>query len=260
MRSILFQLGPITIFSYGTILAVSFVICLSLMISQRNRVGMSTQQVYDMAVWTIIGGLLGARLTYVIMHWDEFSKNLVEIVMIHRGGLAFFGSYIGGAAALILFLKRHRLPFLKFADFFSPFVALGHAVGRLGCFMNGCCYGRPTECPWGVTFPAGSLPASHFGLNHRIHPTQLYEFSLLIILFLILHRMDQRKKFDGQTFSLYLILYSLIRFLMEFLRGDARYVIPGWLTVFQSFCLVFMVLGVTIYLLKSRPHVGERSS
>ena len=260
MRSILFQLGPITIFSYGTILALSFVVCISLMISQRNRIGMSSQQIYDMTVWTIVGGLLGARLTYVILHWDEFSKNLTEIIMIHRGGLAFFGSYIGGAAALTLFLKKHRLPFLKFADFFSPFVALGHAVGRIGCFMNGCCYGRPTECFFGVTFPAGSLPASHYGLNHHIHPTQLYEFGLLIVLFIILQNVDKHKKFEGQTFSLYLILYSVIRFSMEFLRGDTRYVIPGWLTLFQSFCVVFMVIGVAIYLFKSRSHVGERST
>lgn len=260
MRSILFQLGPVTIFSYGTILALSFVVCISLMIRQKARIGLSTQGIYDMTVWTIVGGLLGARITYVILHWNEFSKNLTEIIMIQRGGLAFFGSYIGGAIALTLYLKRHKLPFLNFADFFSPFVALGHAFGRIGCFMNGCCYGGPTACPWGVTFPKGSLPSAHYGLNHHIHPTQLYECGLLIGLFVLLQKIDKNKKFEGQTFSLYLIAYSLIRFSMEFLRGDRKYVIPGWLTVYQSFCLVFMVLGVFLYILKSRPNVGKRSS
>jgi phosphatidylglycerol:prolipoprotein diacylglycerol transferase len=252
MKSILFQLGPVTVYSYGTILALAFILSLFLTVKRAHSVGVSKQTVYDLGIWLILGGLLGARIAYVLLHWDEFRGRLIEIIMIQKGGLAFYGSFIGGALFLWIFLKRKKLSFLKFADFMIPVVALAHGIGRVGCFLNGCCYGKPTECAWGVNFPVGSPPTAHYGISHLIHPTQIYETLLLIMLFFILLWIDRHKKFEGQTFISYLLLYPLIRFFTEFFRGDHPLIIFNLFTQYQLFSVILFLIGAIFYYRFSR--------
>lgn len=253
MRSILFHFGPFTVYSYGTVLALAFILSLFLMVKRAYKIEIPKQTVYDLGIWMIVGGLLGARIAYVLFHMDEFWHRPLEIFMIHRGGLVFYGSFVGGVIFLWFFLKRRKLSFLKFADFIIPIIALAHGIGRVGCFLNGCCYGKPTECPWGVDFPAGSSPAQHYGLSHSIHPTQLYEALLLVTLFFVLLWIDKRKKFEGQTFFSYLLIYPLMRFFLEFFRGDHYKIVFNVFTQYQIYSLILFLLGGICYYRFSRP-------
>jgi phosphatidylglycerol:prolipoprotein diacylglycerol transferase len=252
VRSVLFHLGPFTIYSYGTVLALGFILSLFLIVKRAHKIGISKQTIYDLGIWMIIGGLLGARIAYVLFHMDEFWRRPMDIFMIHRGGLVFYGSFIGGALFSWFFLKRRKFSFLKFADFIIPVVALGHGIGRIGCFLNGCCYGKPTECPWGVHFPAGSAPSQHYGFSHSLHPTQLYEAFLLAVLFFVLLWIDKRKKFEGQTFFSYLLMYPLIRFFLEFFRGEHSLILFNLFTVYQIFSVILFLLGGLLYYRFSR--------
>lgn len=258
MKSVLFQWGVLTIYSYGTVLALAFILVLVLMVHRGKKHGMSPQMIYDLNVFIIVGGLIGARLAYVILNWEEFSHQPLEILMIHRGGLVFYGSLLGGMLFLWIYLKRHKMPFLKMADLMAPLLALGHGIGRLGCFLNGCCYGRPTQSFLAVNFPQKSLPAQHYGPENLLHPTQLYEMGTLIILFIILQWHDRHKEFEGQTFLCYLMFYPVVRFFMEFLRGDNPFVIPEVLTVYQVVSIGLFGVGLILYLkLKNKKNVSS---
>lgn len=252
MKSILFHLGPLTIYSYGAVLVMAFVMALVILMKRGPKAGIEKQIIYDIGISAIVGGLFGARVAYVGFHWSEFSGNLLEIWMIHKGGLAFYGSFIGGVITLLIFLKYKKIPFLKVADVMIPAVALGHGIGRLGCLMNGCCYGKLTTCIFGITFPAGSLPAIHYGVNHIIHPTQVYESFLLVILFFVLLWIDRHKKFEGQTFVSYVLIYPAIRFCMEYFRGDNPFIVPRILTLYQGISLMIFTAGITLLIILKR--------
>lgn len=260
MKSILFELGPFTIYSYGTVLALAFLLSVILIVQQCEKVGVSKQVIFDLGIWAIMGGLVGARFLYVISHWGEFMHRPMEILMIHRGGLAFYGGFLGGLGAAWVFLKRHRLPFLRVADLVIPVIPLAHGIGRIGCFLNGCCYGRPISCAWGINFPLGSLPERHFGRDHLIHPSQIYEMIALICLYFILLRLDKRKKFEGQTFAFYLLLYPMIRFILEFFRGDNPFVIPGILSIYQMASIFLFAMGLILFFILRRDYIRHGRS
>jgi phosphatidylglycerol:prolipoprotein diacylglycerol transferase len=171
--------------------------------------------------------------------------------MVQHGGLVYYGGLIGASAACILFAWKNQIPLWKLADILAPGVALGSFFGRWGCLMNGCCYGRPTDLPWGIQFPVGHETHLHNdGLPHYVHPTQIYDSLLNLGLFAGLAWVYRRKKFDGQVFALYLICYSLLRSFVEYFRGDyPEHYLGGWATPAQVVSIGTLVVGILLLVL-----------
>jgi phosphatidylglycerol:prolipoprotein diacylglycerol transferase len=246
MHPVLFSWGFITVYAYGAMVALAFLAGISVGAILLKRYGLYADKVWDLAIWIIVAALLGGRLFYVIEFRAYFLKNPQEIIMVWHGGLVFYGGLILGVAAAILFIKLNRFPFWPFLDVITPPTVLGYALGRIGCFLNGCCYGVETTLPWAVHFPEIS------GLRH---PTQLYASFLAGAAFLVLLICLHYKKFDGQVFGLGLLYYSVYRFLIEFLRINPRHLFN--LSEAQLISLVGMVGAGVLLVILSRKATGR---
>lgn len=242
MYPILCKIGPLTIYSYGTALALAFLTCIFFINRDSKKFGFDADVIINLCFWLLVSGIIGARILYCLLNIDFFAQNPLEILMLQHGGLVWYGGL--GAAALIgaIYLKKNKFPVLKTMDFLVPYSALGHAIGRLGCFLNGCCFGKPAE-NFGIYFPV---------YNARLIPTQLYESGLLIVLFLILKNLRNKPHKQGEVFVFYVLSYSMLRFLMEFLRGDSQPIFIG-LTIFQIISLFLILISAygIIYLRSS---------
>lgn len=251
MHKIAFQFGPLTIHWYGVMVALGFLAGLWTASRRAPRDGIHPERILDLGPWLIVGAIVGSRLLFVISYWDEYfaRQPWYEMFMIQRGGLVFYGGLIGSFAAGVFYVKWRKLPFLKVADVMAPSIALGHAFGRIGCLMNGCCYGKPTQC-----FLAIHFPADHETGGVGVHPTEIYESVLNALLYLGLAWLFRRKKFDGQIFALYLLLYSVLRASVESFRGDypSTSLILGWITPGQVASLVTFALGMVMWRIASR--------
>ncbi len=244
MYPVLLKLGPITIRLYGVMIATAFLIAIYLAKNETRRKGLGSECMIDFASLAIISGILGARLYYVILHIDCFLEHPLDIVKIWQGGLAFHGGILGGFLAGIWFTKRRGIPFWKFADAGAPAIILAQAIGRVGCFLNGCCFGKETTLPWAVIF---RNPQSMAPVNVPLHPTQLYEIVGNLSIFLLLYRLRMKKMADGSIFLLYAIMYSVLRSGIEFFRADSMYlwnmkmpwtqVVAGATIVFSCVCI-----------------------
>ncbi len=199
-------------------MALAFLLGLKIVLKKDFKGIIQPQQIIDLVVFLLLGSLMGARLLYVINEWPQFSKHWIEIVMIQKGGLVFYGGFMGGLLVSTVYLKVKKIPFWPVADGLVVAIALGQSIGRIGCYFNGCCYGMPVK--WGICFPQNSLASYQYGWPHRLFPTQAISSLLLLILFIFLSWSFNRKRFNGEVFSLYLIGYSSVRFLSEFWRGD----------------------------------------
>lgn len=240
MYPVLFKLGPFTIRPYGVMLATAFVVGLYLARREARRKGLGEESIVNFSLYIFIAGLIGARLYYIA--FDDLRSYLThpaEIFSIWKGGLAFHGGIIGGLLIAIWLAKRRRISFWKLSDTLTPSLILGQALVRIGCFLNGCCYGVPTQLPWGVTFPGGSG-------SPPLHPTQLYQAFFNFSLFLFLWNWRKKGRFDGSLFLLYLILYSAGRFLIETLRGDSLYVWGTSLKAAQVMGILIIVVSLLI--------------
>jgi phosphatidylglycerol---prolipoprotein diacylglyceryl transferase len=249
MHKIAFQFGPLAIHWYGVMVALGFLAGLWTASRRAPQDGIHPERILDLGPWLIVGAIVGSRLLFVISYWDEYfaRQPWYEVFMIQRGGLVFYGGLIGSFAAGVIFIRWKKLPFLKVADVMAPSIALGHAFGRIGCLMNGCCYGKPTE-----SFLAIHFPADHETEGVGVHPTEIYESVLNALLYLGLAWMFRRKKFDGQIFALYLLLYAVLRGTVECFRGDYSSLILGWITPGQVASAVTFALGVVMWRLASR--------
>ena len=238
MYPIICKIGPITLYSYGLMMALAFAVCLLLLQKEAKRQGFDFQKISDLAFWALLGGIIGGRIFYVLLNWSYFVDNPAEIIMLHHGGLVWFGGLLFGFAAVVVYSKKKKLSLIKYLDLFVPYIALGQAIGRIGCFLNGCCFGKPVS--WGIYFPLHGM---------RLHPVQLYSVVSLLIIFLILRRVSKRLKTAGSVIVLYFLLASLERFIVEFFRGDSSPVIFG-LTVFQLISLFIFAsaLYASLYL------------
>lgn len=215
MHSVLFKIGPYPVYSYGAMLTLAFLVCSFLAKRRAASIGMDGEKILDFMVLLIMSGLIGGRIMFVILDLEYFKTRPLDIFKLWEGGLVWYGGLILAAISGAVFLRIYKMPILKTADLIMPYVALGQAIGRIGCFLNGCCYGRPTTLPIGVIFNEAS---------GRALPTQLFESAAMFIVYLILRR---RVPSNGRTFLLYLILYSVFRFFNEFIRGDNMPVIMG---------------------------------
>ena len=232
MCPILFRLGGLTVYAYGFFLATGFILGLALAVLKARRAGIPFERVVDLFFLTVLSGIVGARGLFVLINFNLFREDPLAIFKLWEGGLVFYGGLVLAAVVAIVYLRIRRLPVWKLADMFSPPVSLGLFFGRIGCFFAGCCYGQETSLPWGVIFRDGRSLAP---LHVPLHPTQLLDAVNGLGIFFFLLWWEKRKRFDGQVFWLFLLLYSCGRFLVESLRGDPRgFVLGGLLSTSQG--------------------------
>jgi phosphatidylglycerol---prolipoprotein diacylglyceryl transferase len=256
----LFKLGPLTVYSYGVLLAASYLLGLRLAMTRAKRWGLDANRVLDLGIYIIIAALIGAKLMLLFVDFDQFRRSPWELLALARSGGVFYGGLIIAVAVAFWYIARHRMPFWTTCDVFAPGIALGHVTGRLGCFAAGCCYGKPTEVPWAVIF-TNPLAAANVGtpLGIPLHPTQLYEAGAeLLILVLLLATERKGKLFAGRTFWSYMFLYAVSRFIVEIYRGDPRGAILGFSTSqFISLVLAPLSLIMLTWLAKTTPEAPQ---
>jgi phosphatidylglycerol:prolipoprotein diacylglycerol transferase len=227
----LFSFGPFTLYSYGLMLALAVLLSGGLLAREAGkRMGIARDVVYDLVFWVVLSGIAGARLFYVFLNLKYFISSPLEIVMLWNGGLAWQGSFFGGLAAFVVYLRKKNIPVWRFLDLAAPYVALGHAIGRVGCLLNGCCYGKPVA--WGLVFPSFDV---------AVHPTQVYMSLTQLVIFVLLRIAASRNFRDGQIFVWYLLLSSIDRFFIEFFRAD--HLLYAGLSIFQYVCLVVFMFA-----------------
>jgi phosphatidylglycerol---prolipoprotein diacylglyceryl transferase len=244
--------GSVTIYTYGVLVAIGVLLALFYARIYARRAGIDPDRVWNLGIYMVLAALVVAKLWMVVVEGDYYWQHPREIFT--RGTLQSGGTFYGGflGAILVLALYRHfqRIPFLPFADAYAAGLPLGHAIGRLGCFGAGCCYGKPTWLPWGVTFTSPTA-ASLVGtpLNVPLHPTQLYESFAEILNFVILICLARRQWFKGEIFAAFLMLYGFERGLIEFVRGDPdrTLFLRGRFSLMQVVSLGFILLGAWMW-------------
>ena len=247
VKPTLFHLGDLQIHSFGLLVALGFLFGLASASYNARRAGLKGEVVYDLAPWLVGAGLIGARLLYVVSYWnrDFAGQPLTEAFAVWKGGLVFYGGLILAVLVGIWRIRAMKLPLWTMADCLAPGIALGHAFGRIGCLLNGCCYGRPTDLPWAIRFPL-SHPTAH----QPIHPSQIYESLLNLAFFAALMWGFGRRKFPGQIFALYLAGYAVLRAFTEWFRGDYDFIsrpAAGMFTPGQSTSFLILVAGIALF-------------
>lgn len=233
----LFTVGGITIYTYGVCVALGFFIAIQYAIKYSVNTGATKNQLYDLFFYIILAGIIGARLLYVLIEFKYFISNPLEIFQLWKGGLVYYGGFIGAVVVAFIYLKFKKISMPKILDVFVPALALGHFFGRIGCFFSGCCYGR--ECDLA------------FAINNR-YPTQLFEAFCNLIIFFVLHQFNKKEHKPGLTFLLYLIVYPGMRFIIEFFRGDDRGVFILGLSVGQVTSIGIIIVSILIIIFKYR--------
>jgi phosphatidylglycerol---prolipoprotein diacylglyceryl transferase len=259
MRQVLFTLpvfGGIPIFGYGTMLFFAFLGSTQLAAWRARREKLDPELLYDLALWVFIGGLVGARLFYVIQYWGDRIRTFGDIFKIWEGGIVLYGSIMGGTATFFFYRLLRPFPLRPMLDVVAPSLAIGIALGRFGCFLNGCCYGDLCDLPVGVSFPSHSPPwkaqevLGQIGPDARwslpVHPTQLYSsIDALILLFLLSAYYPLRRR-DGEVMALLMVTYPFSRFLIEYLRNDEGAYFAG-LTISQNISILLLFWGLMFW-------------
>ncbi len=205
---------------YGLMTMLGYLAAMLYCLKQRHKIGISKDELFDIIFYIILGAIIGGKLFFIFFNWDSFAAStLVEKI---RYGFVFFGGFIGAVTAGIIVARVKKLPFFKFADFFAPAIALGHAIGRIGCFLAGCCYGKVSHSFLSVKFHNPECLVPHHLHDVGLYPTQLMESLGNFILFFILLTVFNKKHKEGTVIASYIIGYGLIRFIVEFFRGDDR--------------------------------------
>src|SRR5438876_4522102 len=243
------SIGPLTLHTYGVMLAIAFIAGLWVASRQARAAGLDAARVTDMAVYVLIAGLVGAKVLLVIVEWNYYARNPRELLSILQSGGVFYGGLLGALPVAWWYARRHALPPWKTSDALAPAVVLGQCIGRLGCFSAGCCYGKPADVPWAVTF-RDSYAARTVGtpLDTPLHPTQIYESLACFLIFAFLLWMAPRKKFHGQVVLAYVFLYAVARFIVEMYRGDAvrGFVLGGRLSTSQFIAVIMAVAAALV--------------
>ena len=257
----LFSVGPITVYSYGVLLAASYLLGLWLAMRRAKQWGLDPSRVLDLGIYIIIAALIGAKLLLLIVDFDQFSRSTADLLSLARSGGVFYGGLILAVAVAFWYVIKHRLPLWTTCDVFAPGIALGHVTGRLGCLAAGCCYGRPTELPWGITF-TNPLAAANVGtpLGIALHPTQIYEAGAELLILLFLLATERRgKPFAGRTFWGYMFLYAISRYIIEIYRGDPRGEVLGVSTSqFISLVLAPLSIVMLVWLSRTSPETPQQ--
>jgi phosphatidylglycerol:prolipoprotein diacylglycerol transferase len=242
------EFGPYSQPTYGVLLAVAFLVGLWVAYWQAKRAGLDGGRIADMAVYVLIGGLVGAKLMLVAVDFRYYANNPRELASLAQSGGVFYGGLLGGLLVAFYFARRYKLPLWPTADVLAPGVVIGQSIGRLGCFAAGCCFGKAANVPWAVTF-TDIQAARNVGtpLDTPLHPSQLYESLATLLIFAVLVWLAPRKRFQGQVVLAYITLYSVARFVLEFFRGDAGRGHIGPLSTSQAVAIVLVLLSGVLY-------------
>ena len=253
--------GPFTVYTYGVLLALSYLLGLRLAMWRGKRWGLNPSQVLDLGIYIIIAALVGAKLLLLIVERDSYLHSPEELWSLMRAGGVFYGGLLLAVAVAFWYIAKHKMPFWRTCDVFAPAIALGHVTGRMGCLAAGCCFGKPTDVAWAITFTNPLAANVGTPLNIPLHPTQLYEAGAEALILGILLYVERRgRAFEGRTFWLYMLLYAISRFIIEFFRGDPRGVVLGVSTSqFISLVLAPLAIIMLIYLARATPPVPQAS-
>jgi phosphatidylglycerol:prolipoprotein diacylglycerol transferase len=241
---------------YGLLIAVGFILGVSLAARQAEREGENSEQLIDLCFNLLLAGLLGARVVFILTKLPEFMADPLDVFKIWRGGLVWYGGFIGAVVYVGWYSRRHRLNFLKLVDLLIPSAALAHAFGRIGCLTSGCCHGGPTTQPWGIVFPPYSYAHAQQLVSHLIgpyqptlavHPTQLYEASAELALFWFLVLLRPYKRFHGQLFLAWLAAYPVLRSIIEIYRGDSERGVYGEFSTSQYLSVFVGLSGALLW-------------
>lgn len=246
MHPILLKLGPVTLHSYGVLLATGVLAGLWLCGRRGEAAGLGGERVWNLCIYGILSAMVVAKLWLIFSDWDKFSANPREIFslsMLQSGGV-FYGGFLGGLIVILAGAWKMKIPLLPLLDVVSPSVILGQGIGRLGCFSAGCCYGRPSDVPWAVTF-VSEYAHQMFDtpLHIALHPTQLYNAATSFAIFFALLWLDRRQRFKGQIFAALAILYGMARFTTEIYRGD-----PGRTLLFGDAVSLMQIVSIGLIL------------
>jgi len=264
MHPILFEIAGFPVYTYGVLLAAAYLLGLQFALVRARARGLDPNRVMDLGIWIIVSALVGAKLLLLAIEWDTYGSSPWDLMTLVRSGGVFYGGLIAAVAVALWYLWRHRMPVWSVTDVFAPGIALGHVVGRLGCFFAGCCYGRPAEVPWAVTF-TNRYAAETIGtpINIPLHPAQLYEAGAEVLILGVLLAGERRgRDFPGRTFWGYMLLYGISRFIIEFYRGDPRGMV-GALSTSQFVSVLIVPLSIVMLILLARrrspaPKVASR--
>jgi phosphatidylglycerol---prolipoprotein diacylglyceryl transferase len=252
----LFHIGKFFLPTYGLLVAIGVLTGLWVSVRNSQKEGINPDDAWNFGILVVFCGIVGAKILYIVNDWSYYTAHPGELFSfgtLQAGGV-FSGGLIAAFVAAVWYIRKRRMPALATCDAFAPGLALGHAIGRVGCFAAGCCYGKPTQHFWGVTFtnPIASANSST-PLNIPLEPTQLFESAVELVNFFILMWLFRRKKFDGQVFGAYLMLYGVARFFLEFIRDDPGRgeVFGGIMTGTQLISIGLVLLGGIIWWLRS---------
>ena len=255
MHPILFEVGNWPVYSYGVLLAAAYLAALQLAVVRARRIGLDGARVMDLGIYLIIAALVGAKAMLIAVDFDYFVSNPGQVLSLVRAGGVFYGGLILAVAVGLWLVRRYRLPMWTTADLFAPGIALGHVIGRFGCLLAGCCYGRPTDVPWAITF-SDPVATANTGtpLGIPLHPTQIYDAGAELLIMIVLLTTERRgRPSAGRTFWLYILLYGISRFIVEIYRGDERGSVFGLSTSqFISVLAIPLALAMLAWLRQRR--------
>ncbi len=242
MHPILFNVGPITVFSYGTMFALGFAVSFFLIYRQAVRNNIDKDAITNLAFIALVAGIIGGRSLYVAVNFGYYLRHPLETLNFSKGGLVYYGGFIAGAAAFAYYSTKKGVGFWNASDIFAPYLALTQSFGRIGCFLNGCCYGKAV----GWDFPFGAVVSRS---GELAYPTQVYSSLLLLLTYLVLRYCQGRRRFAGEIFIAYCMLYSLQRFFIEFLRGDNEPALSA-LTMSQVVSVFVFAAASALFIIK----------
>jgi phosphatidylglycerol:prolipoprotein diacylglycerol transferase len=242
----IFRIGNFPINTYGVFLALAFLCAILITVKLAARDGLPREKIYDLCLWMLLCSLIGSKILMLFTEpeYRDHPWQLLSLDFLRSGGV-FYGGLIGAILSGYLLMRRYKLPWWKTADACAPGIAIGNFFGRQGCFAAGCCWGKPTSLPWGVKFTELGHEITGVPIDVRLHPTQLYEsFGMLIVFFFLLW-LHKHRRFSGQVILFYALLYSIIRFAIEFLRDDPRGDLLGLttLTGLSTSQLISLIVG-----------------
>jgi phosphatidylglycerol---prolipoprotein diacylglyceryl transferase len=210
--------GFLHIRSYGLTMAIAFLVGTWLGLREARRIGLDEDKVVNVILVVLVSSVLGARALYVMEHIPEFRREWGSVIALWQGGLTLYGGIVAGTVAGLMAARRFGLPMWSLADALAPSLALGTSIGRIGCYLNGCCYGRPTRLPWGVVFPPDSFAGLEFG-NAPVHPSQLYAAGTGLVIFLVIWKLRRRFSVPGTLFWTFIVLFALMRIPLDMTRA-----------------------------------------
>lgn len=246
MHPILFSAFGFSLYAYGLLVALACGTATLWGLRRARAKAMDETLFLQVLLWMFVGGFVGARLLYFAYDPSVYLHAPLRIIL-DRGGFVWYGGLIGGGLSVAIMALKYRFSLWTFGDILASPTALGLAIGRVGCFLTGCCYGKPTTLPWGVVFPTG-----HPTHPLHVHPSQLYETALLLAFLPILAWVWRHKPTSGTTFATMCIGMGLIRFLIEWTRGDGLFWIGHWLTASQTISLGVILLGIVVLFSRNR--------